>query len=102
MKIGLIITKPIEYLTKPLLCDFIKNNKDYHLCLVRNAKSFNELYDFLDKSAKSESINISVVNIKYSKLSPIKVAKRYLQSRNDIEKVIVINKNNMSIIQNLL
>ena len=102
MKVGLIITKPLDYLTKEFLCDFIENNKEYHLCLVRNAKSCNELYDFLDKSAKAESINISVVSIKYKSLSPIKAAKRYLQSRNDIENIIVINKSNMTIIQNLV
>ncbi|WP_366187118.1 hypothetical protein [Flavobacterium ovatum] len=102
MKIALIITKPIEKLTKNFLVDFIKNNKKDHLCIVRDLKCFNELYDYLDKSAKSSDINISVVNIMYKKASPINAAKRYLQSRNDIEDIRIINKNNMAIIENLL
>ena len=101
MKIGIIIIDPLSIFVKDFLFSVIEKETPYHLCFVKNKKNCQETFKILEEKAKEDNIDISIVHNKNKHLLHFKAAYGYLESRNDINKIIVVEKKENSLINNM-
>lgn len=101
MRTGLIIPQPLYYFSKEFLTNLIEKNKQYHLCFVKGAYDFGDLFDFLEIKAKNKDLNVSLLNNMHNNLSDFRAATRYLEARDDIDTIILIDKSNLSLIYDI-
>ena len=98
MKIGLIIIEPLRIMSKDFLLELTEKETPFHMCFVRNGNNSRELFKFLEKKAREKVVDMSVIHNMNKNLSPVKAAFRYLESRNDIENIVILENNKPSLI----
>ena len=98
MKIGLIIIEPLRLMTEEFLHKLIEEESPYHMCFVKNKNNSRDLFKFLEKKAREDEKGLSVIHNLNKNLHSVKAAFRYLESRNDIEDIIILENNNESLI----
>ncbi|AOW20487.1 hypothetical protein [Urechidicola croceus] len=102
MKTALIISKHFDFLSVNFISNLIDKNKEYHVCFVREIQKSYDYFDYLENRTKSEQIDFSLVNIRNKNITPEKAAKRYLNTRREINNIVVIDESNLSMLFDLL
>ncbi|WP_101444830.1 glycosyltransferase [Aquimarina sp. MAR_2010_214] len=94
MKIGIIIPcyNEEKRLNVTAFLNFIQKENDFHLCFVNDGSKDNTI-EVLKKIQSHNPAKVSVIDIKKNsgKATAVRVGRRYLHSRGDIESINFIN-----------